>query len=184
MEILGTAVSAATVGGVILLLNNQYGFVGDSALPAPQANAMAAVIQPLMSNQPAPWMMYIAGVFMALILTMIGVPALAFSLGMYLPIELNTPILIGGLIAHYVGSRSKDEGVNKARSERGILIASGFIAGGALMGVISVLLKSAGLNIRLDEWADSHSGELVGLVMFVAICAYMIWDSLRGKEEK
>ncbi len=182
-KFLGTAVSAATVGGVILLLNNQYGFVGDSALPAPQANAMAAVIQPLMSNQPAPWMMYVAGAFMALILTMLGIPALAFSLGMYLPLELNTPILVGGLIAHYVGTRSKKEGLNKARSERGILIASGFIAGGALMGVISVLLKSIGLNLYMAEWAESHSGELVGLIMFAAICAYMVWDSLRAKEE-
>lgn len=182
-KFLGTAVSAATVGGVILLLNNQYGFVGDSALPAPQANAMAAVIQPLMSNQPAPWMMYVAGAFMALILTMLGIPALAFSLGMYLPLELNTPILVGGLIAHYVSTRSKKEGLNKARSERGILIASGFIAGGALMGVISVLLKSIGVDFYMAEWAESHSGELVGLIMFAAICAYMVWDSLRAKEE-
>ncbi len=183
-KFLGTAVSAATVGGVILLLNQQYGFVGDNALPAPQANAMAAVIQPLMSSQPAPWMMYVAGAFMALILTMLGVPALAFSLGMYLPIELNTPILVGGLISYYVGSRSKNEALNKARSERGILIASGFIAGGALMGVLSVLLKYFELDVFAGEWAESHSGELVGLIMFAVICAYMIWDSLRGKEEK
>ncbi len=182
-KFLGTAVSAATVGGVILLLNNSYGFTGDTALPAPQANAMAAVIQPLMSNQPAPWLMYIAGAFMALILTMLGIPALAFSLGMYLPLELNTPILVGGLIAHFVGTRSKEEKVNKARSERGILIASGFIAGGALMGVVSVLLKSAGFNWFMKEWAESHSAEIVGLIMFIGICVYMIWDSLKDDKE-
>jgi len=183
-KFLGTAVSAATVGGVILLLNQQYGFVGDNALPAPQANAMAAVIQPLMSNQPAPWMMYVGGAFMALILTMLGVPALAFSLGMYLPLELNTPILVGGLISHYVSTSSKNEGVNKSRNDRGILIASGFIAGGALMGVLSVLLKSSGLNVYNSHWAESDGGELVGLIMFAIICAYVIWDSMRGDKEK
>jgi protein-S-isoprenylcysteine O-methyltransferase Ste14 len=103
---------------------------------------------------------------------------------MYLPLELNTPILVGGLIAHYVGSRSKDEKVNKSRSERGILIASGFIAGGALMGVVSVLLKSFGLNLFAAEWAESHSGEIVGLIMFAVICVYMIWDSLKGIKNK
>ncbi len=181
-KFLGTVVSAATVGWVIMLLNNTYGFIG-SDLPAPQANAMAAVIKPLMSNQPAPWMMYIAGAFMALILTMIKVPALAFALGMYLPLELNTPILVGGMIAHYVSTRSKDEDLNKARRERGTLIASGFIAGGALMGVISVILKSAGADWHLDEWAESHSAELVGIVMFAVICMYMIWDALRAKKD-
>ncbi len=181
-KFLGMVVSAATVGWVIMLLNSTFGFVGNE-LPAPQANAMAAVIKPLMSDQPAPWMMYIAGAFMALILTSIKVPALAFSLGMYLPLELNTPILVGGIIAHFVGSRSKNEELNKARSERGILIASGFIAGGALLGVVSVIMKSAGLDFRLYEWAESHGGEAVALVMFLAIVIYMIWDSMRAKEE-
>ena len=180
-KFLGTVVSAATVGWVIMLLNDTYGFVG-SDLPAPQANAMAAVIQPLMSNQPAPWMMYIAGAFMALILTMIKVPALAFALGMYLPLELNTPILVGGMIAHFVSTRSKDDELNKARRERGTLIASGFIAGGALMGVVSVILRSLGADWRMSEWAESHSAELVGIVMFALICMYMIWDSLRAKK--
>ncbi len=182
-KFVGTVVSAATVGWVILLLNNTYGFTGNE-LPAPQANAMAAVIKPLMSNQPAPWMMYIAGAFFALILTMIKVPALAFALGMYLPLELNTPILVGGLIAHYVSTRSKDEDLNRARKERGILIASGFIAGGALMGVISVILKSAGADWKLHEWSETHGAELVGLVMFLILIAYMTWDSLRAEKEK
>ncbi len=117
-KFVGTFVSAATVAWVILILNQTYGFVGEDALVAPQANAMAAVIKPLMSNQPAPWMMYVAGMFMALILTMIKMPALAFALGMYIPLELNTPILAGGIIAWFVSSRSKDDTLNKARKEK------------------------------------------------------------------
>ncbi len=114
---------------------------------------------------------------------MIKVPALAFALGMYIPLELNTPLLVGGLIAHFVSTRSKDEKINTARRERGTLIASGFIAGGALMGVISAMLRWQGLNWVNYEWAGSHSAELIGLVMFALLCAYMIWDSLRGKPD-
>lgn len=182
-KFLGTAVSAATVAWVILILNETYGFVGEGALVAPQANAMAAVIKPLMSNQPAPWLMYVAGMLMALILTMIKVPALAFALGMYIPLELNTPILVGGLIAHFVSTRSKDEALNKARRERGTLIASGFIAGGALMGVISAILRYFDINWVNHEWFESHSAEILGLIMFALISMYMIWDSLRAKKE-
>jgi len=182
-KFLGTLVSAATVGYVILILNKTYGFTGEGALVAPQANAMAAVIKPLMANQPAPWMLYMAGAFMSLILTMIGVPALAFALGMYIPLELNTPLLIGGLISHFVSTRSKDEKVNNARRERGTLIASGFIAGGALLGVISAILRYAGFNWVNTEWVESNSAALLALVMFAVICVYMIWDSLRAKVE-
>ncbi len=183
-KFLGTLVSAATVGYVILILNETYGFTGEGALVAPQANAMAAVIQPLMANQPAPWMLYVAGAVMALILTMLKVPALAFALGMYIPLELNTPLLVGGLIAHFVSTRSKDEKTNTARRERGTLIASGFIAGGALMGVVSALLRYNELNWVNSAWQESHSAELIGLVMFLLLCVYMIWDSLRGKAEE
>lgn len=182
-KFLGTVVSAATVGWVILLLNNTYGFTGN-ALPAPQANAMAAVIQPLMSNQPAPWMLYVAGAFMALILTLINVPALAFALGMYLPMELNTPLLLGGIISQIVSTRSKDEALNKARKEKGILIASGFIAGGALMGVVSVILRSAGINWFAAEWSESHGGEIVAFFALTALCCYMYFDSMRAKKEE
>lgn len=182
-KFLGTAVSAATVAVVMMILNETYGFVGPDKLVAPQANAMAAVIQPLMSNQPAPWMMYLAGAFMALILTMIGVPALAFALGMYLPLELNTPLLIGGLISHFVTTRSKDEKLNKARKERGTLIASGFIAGGALFGVLSAVLRYFDLNWVNKEWIESHSAELLAIVMFALISVYMIWDTLKAKKE-
>ena len=183
-KFVGTAFSAATVAWVILILNQTYGFTGEGALVAPQANAMAAVIQPLMSNQPAPWMMYIAGMLMALILLMVDVPALAFALGMYIPLELNTPILVGGIISWYVSTRSKDAKVNKARKERGTLIASGFIAGGALMGVISAMLRYFNINWVNKEWFESNSAEILGLVMFALLCAYMIWDSMRAKAEE
>ena len=182
-KFLGTIFSAATVAWIIMVLNETYGFVGDGALVAPQANAMAAVIEPLMSNQPAPWMMYLAGAFMALILTMIKMPALAFALGMYLPLELNTPLLAGGIISHFVATRSKDESLNKSRRERGTLIASGFIAGGALMGVVSAILGYAGFDWVAHEWFESNSAEILALVMFLAISVYFIADTLRAKKE-
>ncbi len=183
-KFLGVLVSALTVGFVIMVLNETYGFKGENALVAPQANAMAAVIQPLMDQQPAPWTLYIVGAILAATLTMIKVPALAFALGMYIPLELNTPLLVGGLIAHYVSTRSKDEKINNARRERGTLIASGFIAGGALMGVISAFLRYMGFNWFNSEWSETHSAELLAIVMFAGICIYMIWDSLRGKPEE
>ncbi len=183
-KFLGTVVASATVGWVVLVLNQTYGFTGDNALIAPQANAMAAVIKPLMSQQPAPWMLYIAGAFMALILTMLKVPALAFALGMYIPLELNTPLLVGGLISHFVSTRSKDQKLNNARRERGTLIASGFIAGGALMGVISAIFRFWEFNWLLQEWQETHAAELVALMMFALLCSYMIWDSLRAKPEE
>jgi putative OPT family oligopeptide transporter len=182
-KFLGTLVSAATVGVVIMVLNQTYGFSGKDALVAPQANAMAAVIKPLMSDQGAPWMLYLAGAIISLILTMLGLPALAFMLGMYIPLELNTPLLVGGLIAHYVSTRSKSEKLNVARRERGTLIASGFIAGGALMGVVSAVLRYFGFNWINEAWSDSKEAILLGLTMFIIICFYMIWDSLRAKEE-
>lgn len=176
-KFLGTAVSAATIAGVMMVLNKTYGFVGEGALVAPQANAMAAVIKPLMEGGATPWLLYFAGAALALILTMIGVPALAFALGMFIPLDLNTPLLIGGIVSWYVGSRSKDENVNKARRERGTLIASGFIAGGALMGVISAILKFAGL-----DWFMSWSGaEMLAVVMYILIILYFIYDSMKAK---
>lgn len=179
-KFLGTAVSAATVAGVMMILNDTYGFVGEGAMVAPQANAMAAVIRPLMEGGATPWMLYFAGAALALILTMIGVPALAFALGMFIPLELNTPLLIGGLVSWYVSTRSKDEDINKARRERGTLIASGFIAGGALMGVVSAILKYAEF-----DWKTAWSGaEWLGVVMYAVIIGYFIYDSLRGKPEK
>ncbi|MDR1756160.1 MAG: oligopeptide transporter, OPT family [Culturomica sp.] len=178
-KFLGTVVSAATVAGVMIVLNKTYGFVGEGSLAAPQANAMAAVIKPLMEGGATPWMLYFAGAALALILTMIGVPALAFALGMFIPLELNTPLLVGGLVSWYVSTRSKDESLNKARRDRGTLIASGFIAGGALMGVVSAMLKYAGFD-WLMEWSGA---EWLGLFMYAAIIGYFIVDALRSKKE-
>ena len=183
-KFLGTLVSAVTVGGVIIVLNKTYGFTGDKAMVAPQANAMAAVIGPMMSGQPAPWMLYVAGAFLSLILTMIGVPALAFSLGMFIPIQLDTPLLLGGIIANFVGKRSKDEKLNTARRERGTLIASGFIAGGALMGVFSAVLANFGVNFINKAWFESHSAEALSILMLAILCGYFIWESLRAKVEE
>lgn len=187
-KFLGTLVSAATVGVVIMVLNQTYGFTGPDALVAPQANAMAAVIGPMMSGQPAPWGLYLAGALLSLILTMINVPALAFSLGMFIPLELNTPILLGGIISHIVSTRSKDEKLNNARRERGTLIASGFIAGGALMGVISALIRffmKKDINIiYLEHWAESNGAQILAIFMLALISIYMIWDSLQAKKEE
>jgi len=164
-----------------MILNETYGFTGENALVAPQANAMAAVIEPMMSGKPAPWLLYAAGAFLSLILTMIGVPALAFALGMFIPLELNTPLLVGGIIAWYVTTRSKDIKLNQARKERGTLIASGFIAGGALMGVISAMLKFGGINYVNAEWFTSNAAEALALLMFAVICGYVIWEALKAK---
>ena len=156
---------------------------GFTRLPAPQANAMAAVIQPLMSNTPAPWPLYLVGAVIALILTMTNVPPLAFALGMYLPQELNTPLLFGGLVAWWVTSRSKDEKLNTARFSRGTLIASGFIAGGSLFGVLNAFLRFGGADWYQAELAESSTGEVAGLVMFVLLFVYMVWDTMRAKPE-
>lgn len=183
-KFLGTAISAATVAGVMMVLNKTYGFTGDGALVAPQANAMAAVIKPLMEGGATPWLLYFAGAALALALTMIGVPALAFALGMFIPLELNTPLLVGGLISWYVGSRSSNDETNRTRRERGTLIASGFIAGGALMGVVSALLKYFGANWFAAGWNGTKSAEALSLAMYVLLIVYFIRDSLRNSTHK
>jgi len=183
-KFLGTLVSAATVGGVIMILNKTYGFTGDNALVAPQANAMAAVIEPLMSGAGAPWYLYIVGAIISLVLTYFGVPALAFALGMFIPLELNTPLVVGGAISWYVSTRSKDKALNIARHEKGTLLASGFIAGGALMGVVSASLRFGGINVMNEAWMESAGAEWLALVMYGAVIGYLIWDSLRAKLEK
>jgi len=185
-KFLGTLVAAASVGFVIMMLNETYGFEGPNALVAPQANAMAAVIKPLMSNQPAPWMLYIVGAIFALILQMIGVPPLAFALGMYIPLELNTPLLAGGIIAYLVSNASKDESLNTLRKEKGTLIASGFIAGGAIMGVVSAFLKYVGFDnasliqpLLAVHWAEGSGGQLLALALFAALCIFFVADAKR-----
>lgn len=182
-KFLGTFVSAATVAGVMIILNKTYGFVGEGSLVAPQANAMAAVIQPLMTGGQTPWVLYFCGAMLALLLTAIGVPALAFALGMFIPLSLNIPLVVGGLVAWFVSSRTTDEGLNKARADRGTLIASGFIAGGALMGVVSAILKFAKVDWRMAEWSSSNGAEWTAVAMYVAIIVYFAWHTLRAKKD-
>ena len=172
-KFLGTLVSAATVGGVMMLLNETYGFAS-GALAAPQANAIAAVLDPLMNGVGAPWPLYALGAVIAVVLTVCKVPALAFALGMFIPMELNVPLVIGGAVSWYVTTRSKDEAVNKARGEKGNLIASGFIAGGALMGVVSALLRFGGIQFAYDAWWQNPLSELCSLVAYVLLIAYFI----------
>jgi len=201
-KFLGTLVSAATVGGVMIILNDTYGFTGKDALVAPQANAMAAVIDPLMSGTGAPWILYGIGAAIALILNFAKVPSLAFALGMFIPLHLNIPLVIGGAVNWYVGSRSKDKELNDARVDKGTLLASGFIAGGALMGVISAVIKFAKLDIGkillwfgissdfvdpLMEWGyswmESNYAQILALIMYAAIIFYFGYSSLKAKKD-
>jgi putative OPT family oligopeptide transporter len=198
-KFLGTLFAAISVGLVIYMLNQTYGFgaeAGPNALEAPQASAMAAVLEPLMTGQPAPWLLYLAGIFLAVILEFIGVPPLAFALGMYLPIHLNTPILAGGIIAQLVSKSTKDEKLQSARKEKGTLLASGFIAGGAIMGVVAAAIVYFGQQFTGDthwnmmfaigtaEWAESNSGAILSFFMFALLLIYLYWDAKRTKVEK
>ena len=182
-KFLGTIVSAATVAGVMIVLDKTYGF-DSGQLAAPQANAMAAVIKPLMSGQGAPWILYGIGAALALILDRCKVPALAFSLGMFIPIQLNIPLIIGGAVNWYVTTRSKDEQINKLRGDKGTLIASGFIAGGALMGVVSALLKFFGVEFDHTEWWQNHLSELLALVAYIALILYFISATKVSNKDK
>lgn len=179
-KFLGTLVSAATVGAVIMMLNKVYGFSGSSAMAAPQANAMAGVIEPMMTGGTTPWTLYIIGAILAILLNWLGVPALAFCLGMFLPLGLNTPLLVGGLVAWFVSKSSKDAETAKARNDRGTLISSGLIAGGALFGVF------AAVTIMCGKEAPTNGGEfmpqVLGIVAYIAIIAYLFFDSCRAKK--
>lgn len=179
-KFLGTLVSAATVGGVILLLNNVYGFSGENALVAPQANAMAKVIEPIMMGGDTPWILYLVGAVLALLLNWLGVPALAFCLGMFIPMQLNAPLLVGGAIAWYVSSRSKDKAINDARRDRGTLISSGLIAGGALFGVFAALTRFAGFEYTNTMSTALNQG--LGVVVYLLLIMYLIYDSMRVKK--
>ena len=177
-KFVGTIVAAATVCGVMLVLNKTFGFTGDNALVAPQANAMAAVIQPMMNGGGAPWLLYGIGAVIAIALTAFKIPALAFALGMFIPIDLNLPLLVGGAISWFVSTRSKDAKVNAARQDKGTLVASGFIAGGALMGVVSAILKFANVNLYLSSW-NAQYGEAVAIVPYLALIGFLIWASMK-----
>ena len=176
-KFLGTLVSAATVGGVIMILNKTYGFTS-GALAAPQANAMAAVIDPLMNGVGAPWLLYGIGAVLALVLTYFNIPALAFALGMFIPLELNLPLLVGGAINWYVTTRSKDEKINNERGEKGTLLASGFIAGGALMGVVSAAMRFGGINLVNEDWLANPMSEVISLVAYALLIVYLIKASM------
>ncbi len=179
----GVAVAAATVCGVMLVLNKTFGFTGNNALVAPQANAMAAVIQPLMNGSGAPWILYGIGALIAIALTMCKIPALAFALGMFIPIDLNLPLLVGGAISWFVSTRSNDEKVNAARQEKGTLIASGFIAGGALMGVVSAILKFANVDMYMTGWHAAY-GEAIAILPYIAIIAFITGTAMKVKTDK
>ena len=181
-KFLGTLVSAATVGGVIMILNKTYGFTS-GALAAPQANAMAAVIDPLMNGVGAPWLLYGIGAALALVLTYFNIPALAFALGMFIPLELNLPLLVGGAINWYVTTRSKDEKLNNERGEKGTLLASGFIAGGALMGVVSAAMRFGGINLVNEEWLANPMSELASLVVYALLIVYLIKASMNVQKK-
>lgn len=178
-KFLGTAVSAATVGGVILVLNQVYGFTGDNALVAPQANAMAKVIEPLMMGGDTPWILYMVGAILALLLNWLGVPALAFCLGMFIPLPLNVPMLVGGAVSHFVQHSSKDERVNSLRRDRGTLLASGLIAGGALFGVFAALTRF--LGYEYDNPIPAGWTQILGCVAYALLIIYLYWDSCRVK---
>lgn len=179
-KFVGTFVSAATVGGVVLLLNNVYGFTGPNALVAPQANAMAKVIEPIMMGGDTPWILYMTGAILALLLNWLGVPALAFCLGMFIPMSLNTPLLVGGAISWFVSTRSRNKELNDARRDRGTLISSGLIAGGALFGVFAALTRFAGFEYTSDMPVALNQG--LGVIVYLLLILYLGWDSMRGKK--
>jgi len=179
-KFLGTLVSAATVGGVMIILNKTYGFTSGQ-LSAPQANAMAAVIEPLMNGVGAPWLLYGIGAIIAILLNFLKIPALAFALGMFIPLELNVPLVVGGAINWYVTTRSKDAALNTIRGEKGTLLASGFIAGGALMGVVSAALRFGGINMVNESWVNNSWSEVVALVAYIALIFYFIKASMKAK---
>ncbi|MBO7378957.1 MAG: OPT/YSL family transporter, partial [Bacteroidales bacterium] len=176
-KFLGILISAATAAGVIMILNEAYGFTPDNSdvMAAPQARAMAAVIEPLMMGQGAPWLLYGIGAVIALVLNYCGISSLAFALGMFIPLQLNLPLLVGGAVQHYVTHRSSDTQLNAARGERGTLLASGFIAGGALMGVVSAGLTFGGVNWTIADgvWSTSFWGQILSLVAYVLIIIYV-----------
>lgn len=178
-KFLGTLVSAATVGGVIMVLNQVYGFTGDNALVAPQANAMAKVIEPLMMGGETPWILYMVGAVLACILNWLGVPALAFCLGMFIPLSLNTPMLVGGAIAWFVSNSSDDKALNEARRDRGTLISSGLIAGGALFGVFAAITRF--LELEYQNPLGYETTQILGCVAYILLIGYLIWDSKRAK---
>ena len=186
-KFLGTLVSAATVGGVIFILNKAYGFVPTAEhtdpMTAPQANAMAAIIEPLMSGSGVSWVLLSIGAVISILLNWLKISPLAFALGMFIPLDLNTPLVVGGLLNHWFNKSTKNEKLNTARSNRGILIASGFIAGAAIFGVVGAFLLFFNVNLDTHLWAEGARGaQIIALLAFIGLIGYFIWESFRAKE--
>jgi putative OPT family oligopeptide transporter len=193
-NMVGAIAASLATTTVILLMSKVYGFspgpAHPNALPAPQPNAMAAVLRGVMGAEGTPWFYYALGGVFAVVMSMCGISALAFALGMYLPMQLNSPLVLGAAVAWFLQHSSKNEALNKARHEKGTLIASGFIAGGALVGVLTALLKfiEQTWNVILIpnlakgapwllEWQN-----WTGLVMFVLLSIGLYIDGRREKE--
>ena len=163
-----------------MMLNQVYGFDGPNALQAPQANAMAKVIEPMMMGGETPWLLYIAGAVLAVILNWLGVPALAFCMGMFLPLSLNTPLLVGGIVSWLVAHSSKDQEVCKQRTDRGTLISSGLIAGGALFGVFAAVTIMCGWEV--PDTGGEFMPQILGVGAYALLIAYLYFHSCMGKK--
>ncbi|MDD4215480.1 MAG: OPT/YSL family transporter, partial [Bacteroidales bacterium] len=155
---------------------------------APQANAMAAIIEPLMSGSGVSWVLLGIGAIISLIVNWLKISPLAFALGMFIPLPLNTPLVVGGLLNHWFKKSTKDEKLANARIQRGILISSGFIAGAAIFGVIGALIIFFTNNpdaVNLKVWADDTGtgAQVTALIAFLALIAYFVWESFRAKKE-
>ena len=192
-KFLGTLVSAATVGAVIFILNEAYGFVPTethtNTMAAPQANAMAAIIEPLMSGTGVSWMLLGIGAVISILINWLNISPLAFALGMFIPLPLNTPLVVGGLLNHWINTRSKDQSLNNARHQRAILIASGFIAGAALFGVIGALvifITDNGDALNLRVWEDPHGtgAQVTALIAFLGLISYFVWEAMRNPNKQ
>lgn len=183
-QIVGTIMCAVLSVGVMILLNNAYGFVGDHALNAPQANAMAAIIEPMMTGGSAQWPLYMAGALFAIILWMVKVPPLAFALGTYLPMEINTPLLVGGLIAYFVQNSTKDIELAELRFSKGSTIASGLVAGGAIGSLFSAVLRIIGVDVFAQEWVESPAATYLGIVMYLVLCTFLYKVAMYVKDKK
>jgi len=193
-NMVGAVAASAATTAVIILMAKVYGFspgpLHPNALPAPQPNAMAAVLQGVMGDSGTPWFLYGLGAVFAVTSQMVGVSGLAYALGMYLPMELNSPLVLGAAIAWFLEHSSKEVPLAKARHEKGTLIASGFIAGGALVGVLAAVLRfiddSAGTKIMpaLDLTALGGLGPFLaawgnwlGLLAFIVLGLWVYWDA-------
>ena len=191
-KFLGTLVSAATVGAVIFILNEAYGFVATPEHPnpmvAPQANAMAAIIEPLMAGSGVSWMLLGIGAVISILVNWLGVSPLAFALGMFIPLQLNTPLIVGGLLNHWINKKGTDPQLTNARHQRAILISSGFIAGAALFGVLGALIifltgDGDALNFKLWNDPSGTGAQIVALFVFIGLIAYFIWETKRAKRD-